>query len=64
MRKDGARNMKHYFIWGLAVLALMGLLELGGTSLAAEDGWTEKSEMPTAGSRRCLCTIVERILEN
>jgi N-acetylneuraminic acid mutarotase len=41
-------NMKRDFIWILAVLMLIGLLGLASISLAAEDTWTTKGDMPTA----------------
>jgi N-acetylneuraminic acid mutarotase len=42
------RNMKRDFIWVSAVLALIGLLGLASISLAVEDTWTAKADMPTA----------------
>jgi hypothetical protein len=42
------RNMKRNFIWISAVLALIGLLGLASISLAVEDTWTAKADMPTA----------------
>jgi len=42
------RNMKRNFIWILAVLMLIGLLGLASISLAVEDTWTTKGDMPTA----------------
>jgi hypothetical protein len=50
------RNMKRNFIWILAVLMLIGLLGLASISLAVEDTWTTKADMPTA--RFCLSTSV------
>jgi len=42
------RKMKHKFIWILTSLMLIGLLGLASMSLAAEDPWVRKVDMPTA----------------
>ena len=41
------RNMERNFIWISAVLALIGLLGLASISLAVEDTWIQKADMPT-----------------
>ena len=40
--------MKHNFIWILAGLIFIGPLGIASMSLAAEDTWTKKTDMPTA----------------
>jgi N-acetylneuraminic acid mutarotase len=42
------QEMKCDFIWILAVLMLIGFLGLASISLAVEDTWTQKADMPTA----------------
>lgn len=48
MRHRGtASKMRRDFILTLATLILIGLLGLAGMSIAVEDTWTQKADMPT-----------------
>ena len=45
--QEAKRSVQHNLTWILAGLTLSGLLGLAAMSLAAEDAWTKKADMPT-----------------
>ncbi len=45
--QEARRNVEYNLTWILAGLTLSGLLGLAAMSLAAEDAWTKKADMPT-----------------
>ena len=46
-RRGAWGNMKHNFVWVLAVLMLIGLSRLAAMSLATDDSWIRKADMLT-----------------
>ena len=48
--QEARRNVEHNLTWILAGLTLSGLLGLAAMSLAAEDAWMKKADMPTPRS--------------
>ena len=48
--QETRRNVEHNLTWILAGLTLSGLLGLAAMSLAAEDAWTKRADMPTPRS--------------
>jgi N-acetylneuraminic acid mutarotase len=54
-------TMKHSLVWILTGLMLSGLLTIASMSLAAEDTWTAKSDMPTARFGLSTCVVDGKI---
>ncbi|MBC8229460.1 hypothetical protein H8E77_07935 [bacterium] len=55
------QKMKGNFIWILTSLMFIGLLGMAPMSLAAEDTWTKKTDMPTARMGHSASVVNEKI---